>query len=212
MNRTIRYVTILICTLIGGLTASARYTVVDAFKRASVPAMPLLTESTRLDMVDYFRAGKEEHTEQNALGGASRITRLDTDYMTLQLGESERIDMFLLPTASDTIIGVIQTLNTPTPDSSLKLYNRNWERLRGLEEPTLADWLSAAGKKQRQAVEQTVGFVLASYAYNPETHRLTLTNHSTEWLDKEAAATITPLMLTEITYEWNRHGFKRINN
>jgi hypothetical protein len=212
MNKILRYAIIMLCVLIGGLTASARFTVVDAFKRAPVRVMPLLNDNTRLDLVDYFRAGQADHVEQNSLGGEARITQLSTDYMSLQLGEVERLDMFLLPAGNDTIIGVIQTLQTPVADSNFKLYNQQWSRLRGLDEPEIADWLSAAGKKQRQAVEESVGFMLVSYEFDPTTRRLTLTNHTAEWLDEQTAAAVQLLMLSSMSYEWTGHGFKKTKN
>jgi len=210
MNKTIRYAIIMLGVLIGGLSASARYTVVDAFKRAPVQVMPLLNDNTRLDLVDYFRAGQEEHMEQNSLGGETRIMQLSSDYMSLQLGECERLDLFLLPTGNDTVIGVIQTLQTPVLDSNFKLYNQQWSRLRGLKEPEISDWLSAAGKKQRQTVEESVGFMLVSYDFDPTTRRLTLTNRTGEWLDEQTAATVKPLLLDSMSYEWIGHGFKKI--
>jgi hypothetical protein len=97
-------------------------------------------------------------------------------------------------------------------DSNFKLYNQQWSRLRGLDEPEIADWLSAAGKKQRQAVEESVGFMLVSYEFDPTTRRLTLTNHTAEWLDEQTAAAVQLLMLSSMSYEWTGHGFKKTKN
>ena len=114
--RHILYVALWLLTVMG---SRAEFTATDAFVRMPRTLMPLLSHNQRLDMVDYFNGGFSDHREVNSLGGDAWITAISPTSLTVQTANADRVAITLLPSKSDTIIAVVETIATPIPDSSV---------------------------------------------------------------------------------------------
>jgi hypothetical protein len=195
-------------TLLASATAHADYTATDAFVRMPRALMPLLPHSQRLDMVDYFNSGFADHREANSLGGSAGVTAISATQLTVQLTAVSRMELTLLPCKNDTIIAVVETIDTPTPDSSVRFFNARWQPMELLSEPAVADWLTADGRKRAAEVAQTVPFMLASAEFSADGTRLTFTNNVAQWVGKESYNAVADCLRQTLTYTWNGRKFQ----
>lgn len=105
-------------------------TIADLFASEQGQLFPLLTRTHRLDMVDYYNSGQKV-AQQNNLGGASQLQELDSVYLKVQTSPARVVEMLMVPAGRrDTVIIVIETVNTPVPDSRLTVWNQLWQPLR----------------------------------------------------------------------------------
>lgn len=187
--------------------ASAQLTAVQAFNDAPQSVFPLLDKNTRLDMLDYFKADLQ-HESVNALDGGSKITSLEPASLSIKMTDASNVQLFVVPAANDTIIGVITTVLTPVADSSMKLYTRQWKPLdmrKAFKVPVLDDWM--ADKSRSAEVEMAVPFMLVGYLFDPATSTLTLNNNLKGFLSADTYAKIAPLMRDSLSYRWDGSKF-----
>lgn len=203
-----RYLITLSFLAVAAMAAMAQLTARTAFAEAPSSVFPLLDKLTRLDMIDYFEAGSKVESV-NALEGASAVTSLSDESLTVHLTDASDVQLFVVPTAkSDTIIGVITTVATPGHDSSLALYSGRWKRLDGLfTAPKLADWLT--DPRRSAEVEIVVPFMLTSYLYNPADKTLTLTNNLKGFLSDDIYSMVDGLVRPSLVYRWDGNRFVR---
>lgn len=192
------------------LGARAQLTVGEAFAKAPQSVFPLLDTNTRLDMIDYFRAGMKTESK-NALGGGSALLDLSDASMRVKMSDASVDQVFLLPTAgADTIIGVIRTVATPGHDSSMTLYTSKWQSVPAAQKfsaPVLRDWVTDAS--HLPDVEAVVPFMLTGYSYDPATSTLTLTNNLKGFLSEDIYEMVSAYMLPSLTYSWDGRRFTR---
>lgn len=203
-----RYLITLSFLAVAAMAAMAQLTARTAFAEAPSSVFPLLDKLTRLDMIDYFEAGSKVESV-NALEGASAVTSLSDESLTVHLTDASDVQLFVVPTAkSDTVVGVITTVATPGHDSSLALYSGRWKRLDGLfMAPKLVDWLT--DPRRSAEVEIVVPFILTSYVYNPADKTLTLTNNLKGFLSDDIYAMVDGLVRPSLVYRWDGNRFVR---
>lgn len=203
-----RYLITLSFLAVAAMAAMAQLTARTAFAEAPSSVFPLLDKLTRLDMIDYFEAGSKVESV-NALEGASAVTSLSDESLTVHLTDASDVQLFVVPTAkSDTVVGVITTVATPGHDSSLALYSGRWKRLDGLfTAPILVDWLT--DPRRSAEVEIVVPFILTSYVYNPADKTLTLTNNLKGFLSDDIYAMVDGLVRPSLVYRWDGNRFVR---
>lgn len=189
--------------------SAAAVTATSAFINAPRQVVPMIDSLTRLDMIDYFVSGLETPST-NALGGNSRVTALDDEMVSFITTEASRRDIIMLPSGRDTVIAVITTIMLPTPDSTIDFYTADWRPASGKKYftvPSVKDWLTEAGRRNRQPVDDALQFMTASYEYSPEEAILTLTNNVGGVLSREDSTAVAPLMKHELRYRWNCKKF-----
>ncbi|MCM1348228.1 MAG: DUF3256 family protein [Firmicutes bacterium] len=212
MNTIRKLMATALLTALAALGASAQKTATEAFSTAPRKVMPMLDESTRLDMIDYYNANMDTPSE-NAYGGKSRITSMSPEQLTVQMTDATRVQIIVLPDGKQGLIGVITTVASPTPDSRLSVYSGDWSRdltASTFTKPVLTDWLTDAGRKNMSEVELTVPFLLISYTYDPQTKTLTLTNNAREFLGDDVYADISSYLLGKINYRFNGKRFEKV--
>lgn len=183
---------LLLLVLLLPQAAMARFTAADALLSAPEQLVANVGRTERLDLLDYHKAGLTDRTVSNRLGGKARILSMDDKRIDLQGGEAQTLSIVLLPVKNDTLIGIITTLQTPAPDSQLRIYNRRWEEQpKAWEEPTCKAW----GKSDAT-------FLLTEYTLSGDT--LTLHDRTDQW-DKENTPAI-----RELRYIWNPRKSKFI--
>lgn len=179
----------------------------DFFVGAPQSIFPLIDRNSRLDMVDYANAGMSTPSKTR-LDNDCSITEMSAERMVIKTSAASSTQLFIVPAANDTIIGVIKTVATPAFDSSVTLYDRNWQNITGrtFTAPALKDWLtdtSALGE-----VEAVVPFMLTAYDYDPATQTLTLTNSLEKFLSSDIYGMVSPVMRPALLYRWNGSRFK----
>ena len=188
--------------------AYPQLTATEAFSSAPASVLPLIDYITRLDMIDYYNSGSAT-ASKNVMQGQSRITALSPMSVSVSVTSGSECQIALLPMRGDTAIVCIETVMTPTPDSRVSVYDRDWKPLSGssFAMSAVSAWLTPEGKKQADVVESQVPFMLASAQYSPETDTLVLTNRLSDFLSDDVYGLVKPYLLPSITYKWNSSRF-----
>ena len=192
--------------------ASAQLTARIAFTRAPQSVFPLLDTNTRLDMIDYFDAGMKTESK-NALGGGSALLDMSPESLRVKMSDASVHQLFLLPAANDTLIGVIRTVATPGHDSSMTLYTSQWQpaaRQHRFQAPVLRDWVT--DPSHLPDVETVVPFMLTGYSYDPATSTLTLTNNLKGFLSDDIYAMVADYMRPVLIYRWDGKRFSPVRH
>ncbi len=203
-----RRLIILIAAMASFAMAYPQLTATEAFSSAPASVLPLIDYITRLDMIDYYNSGSAT-ASKNVMQGQSRITALSPMSVSVSVTSASECQIALLPMRGDTAIVCIETVMTPTPDSRVSVYDRDWKPLSGssFAMPAVSGWLTPEGKKQADIVESQVPFMLASAQYSPETDTLVLTNRLSDFLSDDVYGLVKPYLLPSITYKWNSSRF-----
>lgn len=178
----------------------------EAFVKAPSQIFTTLDSISRLDMIDYFEAGRGG-ASRNALGGESRITVLDDLHVGVMTTPSTAVDIYLLPSAGkDTLVAVVSTLKLPALDSSVAVYDSNWNQMSAKKLPatfnTLDLWLKPGlSREDITKVENTVPFIPAYITVDGNT--LTVTNKIDQIVPAEEFKAISGLLVPSIAFAWN---------
>lgn len=204
MNKLQKFLTVLVMLMACVPMLRAQLTAEQAFADAPSSIFPLLDKNARLDMIDYFKSGSSTPS-QNAFQGTSRITSLTPEKVSISMTDATKYDIIVLSKGGTPIIGLIQTVATPAPDSHITFYNASWSQLGDqlFTPPTMGDWLTAKGEKDPSQVKNLVPFMLASYSYDPSTSVLTLTNNLKQFLSADIYSMISSDLHPSLTYRWN---------
>lgn len=188
----------------------AQLTASEVFADAPQSVFPLLDHNTRLDMIDYFNNGMNTPSA-NLLNGKSRVTSLTPMKVGVEMTDASTYEIALLPAKSDTLVAVISTVATPTPDSRLTVYSRDFSEVPGAAfvRPEVKDWLTPEGKKNSSEVDMLVPFMLVSYSYDPASQTLTLTNNTGSFLSADVYEIVKPYLMPSLTYRWDGSKFSR---
>lgn len=177
----------------------------QAFLTAPMMEIPTIPLAMRMDMADYFDAGMAERAGTNLMGGDIKIIALTDTMVQLQEGEATRLDIAMLPTRKgDDVIMMIQTLDTPVPDSSLRFFSSGWQPLQLFTEPGMEQWI--IGKPSRE-LREDIPFALFTAAYSPATGILTLTNHTADSLSRELKEKYESRLIAQMQYQWDGSRF-----
>ncbi|MCM1517220.1 MAG: DUF3256 family protein [Pseudoflavonifractor sp.] len=181
-----RLILLLSAMLLTVMSASAQLTASRAFATAPASQFPLLDNTTRLDMIDYFNSGSST-ASTNQLRGSSRITALSPESLTFKMTDASTYQIAVLPAGKDSLITVIETVAMPARDSRMSFYGRDWTPARAVlfTAPSLRDWLTEAGRAQADMIEAMVPFLIVSYEYDPSTRVLTLTNNLSSFISPD---------------------------
>ena len=166
------------------MTVFARFSAKEALLSAPDAVIGYIDNTNRLDMIDYLEAGRKDHTVSNSRGGRSSLAELTDSTFIIKNGEVQTISVRLLPAKSDTLIAVIETLATPTPDARLTIYNKVWKPVKkAWTEPSAKEW----GKTEAK-------FLLTEYTLSGDA--LPLTDRTADWMEPG-----TPVK--QFQYVWN---------
>lgn len=198
--------------MLGALGAFGQTTAADLFTSAPQSVFPLLDHNTRLDMVDYYRNGMS-NPSQNQLDGRSSITEMTPESLTVKMTDSSAMQIVDLKGSNGDVVAVISTVATPGLDSTIKFFDTNWNPLpteQYFTKPDLKGWLTDSGKQHEMDIDMQVPFMLASYRIDPATSTLTLTNNLSRFLDKEIYDDLSEYFIPTLTYSWTGKGFKAV--
>ena len=195
--------------MIYAVSAMAQLSAADAFTSAPQGVFPLLDRNTRLDMIDYYKNGMS-NPSQNALNGRSSISEMTPQTITVKMTDSSSAQLVVLPSPKGSVIALISTVATPGLDSSIKFYDESWAPLdiKGyFTKPGWNEWLTDSGRENEEEVTMQVPFMLASYHIGPSTSRLTLTNNLSRFLDKDVYESLSSYLRPSLVYTWNGKRF-----
>ena len=192
--------------------AQARTTAAQVFQTAPADIFIMADSLTRLDMIDYFMAGRDTPS-RNVAGGDIRLTALSEDSLVVALSEKVTQSLYLLPAKGDTIFAIVKTYRLPALDSSIKFYNSNWRVLDAnkiLPLPTHDNWLKKPSKEARERFARNVPFVPMQITIDPISGSLTIVNTLVDLLTKEAMDAVKEDIKPAIVYTWDGNKFKAV--
>lgn len=195
--------------LVAAVSAAGR-TPADFFTAPGADGVfPELTQNSRMDMMDYFKAGQVREVS-NYYEGKSRLLRADSVAVSVAVGTGARVDLFVISDGADTTLMVVETLELPQKDSAISFYNADWQPVRRTLLPryVMADWLTRAGEGNRAEVERRIPFILAVATYDPVGKLLRLFNTLEEYFPAEGdKAFLAENIRKALVYRWNKGKF-----
>jgi hypothetical protein len=158
-------------------TAEAR-TAADFFASAPDNIIPMLRQSTRLDMLDYARFGSDK-ASKSYLKSDARVTAETPQVVSYEISERVSQQIAMLTAGTDTIVAFVTTYKIPTADSSIEFFDTNWKRLekQPIAMPTYEEWLTKG-----EDISATLPFVTATAVFSPDASTLTITPTVQEFL------------------------------
>lgn len=193
---------ILMVMVIVALGAEAR-TVRDFFVDEPNRLFMLLPRTTRLDMLDYYDSGQLV-TRSNNLGDGSQMIKVDGNFMHVRMSASKTVQMLLIPDRKDSVIVVIETLETPVKDSHISFYDTQWRKLvnKYFTMPGLdAFFKKEVDKKQRAELLDAIPFPLVSLTMEGDDYTTIVARHGLkEFLVAEEYAPYEKAMVPSLTY------------
>lgn len=204
MIHFVRLVLVALFMLTGFGCLRAQLSASKAFADAPREVFPLLTDMTRLDMIDYYSSGTRT-ASRNVLDGESRIEEMSPMRMKIKMSDVSEYVIALLPAKRDTLIAVVSTVMIPMPDSRLAFYSSDWEpsEKNRFTEPGLSQWLLPEAKGVRADVENAIPFVPATYSLDTDTGELTVTHNLKELLPEADYEFVKDLVRPSLRYRWN---------
>ncbi len=193
--------------VVDDIMVEADSTAADYFVSAPLSVIPTIDKMTRMDMIDYFRAGSDR-ASKNRFGGDCRILEDSHEKIVISTSDASEYTIALLPTAGrklDRLIMVIRTLKAPAEDSSISFYDSDWKEVSDIFTlPLLEDWmLPQAKKKNRKDIENAIPFIMAKCNYSPDDYTITLTTNLTDYIPEEALDLAKKSIKKSIVYHWN---------
>lgn len=188
------------------LTGTAR-TIADFFASEPGKIFPLLTRTNRLDLVDYYNSGQKVAMENN-LAGESRLIEMDSAFLKLQASGSKVVEMLMRTVGKDTVITVIETVMTPTPDSRLTQWNVHWQRFTSdklFAMPGIDDFIIRKMPHDLRAdLQDAMIFPLVQLTFKGEGHDIIEATHGLEqFLAKEEYQRYSSYLKPSISYRFN---------
>lgn len=180
-------------------------TIKDFFASEQGELLSLLPQNTRLDMIDYFEAGRLVDVKNNLSEGTHFIAMTD-NYISVQLTKSSIVELLLVPVSkNDSIIVAITTLSLPAKDSRIAFYNTDWEPIdskRYFKPVTMKDFVTIpkGDKTKQETVLAAIDFPIISYSVNPADHTIVARHGLEEYMSKEDFTKIKPYLRDSIPY------------
>lgn len=100
----------------------------DVFKQMPDSMFPYITNTNRLDFIDFKDANMKAEVN-NSLGGKSEMKVLTDNYIEVELSSVSNLQIKLLPKDSTKIICMVTTFLGPEADSRVQFFSLNWKPL-----------------------------------------------------------------------------------
>ena len=195
--------TLVVGVLVAVLACQAR-TVRDFLASEPDQLFATLPRTARLDMLDYYDNGTIVSANNN-MAGDSQLDTVTDNFLRIHTSAARTVELRLMQWKSDTIIAVIETVQTPVKDSRITFYNKHWYALKEIKPfkmPTMDDFILPTVKKnQRKELLQQIAFPLIELTFGgPDFEQLTARHGLAEFLGQEEWARLKPYLRPTLTY------------
>ena len=185
-------------------------TIRDIFANEPNDIFMILPSRYRLDMLDYFDAGKivTTKTDLTSKENGAKLNDVNQNFISVALTTKNDVDLQLITSAKDSIIVVVNTAKLPARDSQISFYNTDWKKLNTksyFNEPTLADFImKSATKEERKVIFEKIKFPIIYYKLSPsEPGKMTAILEVERFLNKEDWELIKKNINTSINYTYS---------
>ena len=195
-------IAVLAMVAIAGMQAR---TVGDIFVASTDDALNVIPQNDRAEMLAYLReAGRVVPTE-TAYGEEAVLLRATDNYLKVRMSCASQIEMLMLTHKRDTVVLVVETVETPAPDSRVMAIDTEGTPLpldRVFKEPQMKDFVrvTKGTKKKREDVLKCVRFPLISYTVNDSAMTLTARQNLKDFMSADDYAEIAPYLTDSLTF------------
>lgn len=202
--KTLKAIMIAVLAMVAFAASQAR-TVGDIFVASTDDALNVIPQNNRAEMLAYLReAGRVVPTE-TAYGEEATLLRATDNYLKVRMSCASQIEMLMLTHKRDTVVLVVQTVETPVLDSRIMAIDTEGAPLpleRVFKVPQMKDFVrvTKGTKKKREDVLKSVRFPLISYTINDSAMTLTARQNLKEFMSTDDYAEIAPYLADSITY------------
>ena len=201
-NMTKRLI-LMVAVMLAMLASEAR-TVCDFFASEPGQVFALLPRTARLDMLDYYDNGTIVKASNN-MGTDSQLDTVTDNFLRIHTSAVRTVEMRLMQWKNDTIIALVETVETPVKDSRITFYNKHWYQLKEIKPfkmPTMDDFILPTVKKdQHKEIMQQIAFPLIELTFGgPGFEQLTARHGLAEFLSKDEWAKLKPYFRPTLTY------------
>lgn len=202
--KTLKAIMIAVLAMVAIAGMQAR-TVGDIFVASTDDALNVIPQNNRAEMLAYLReAGRVVPTE-TAYGEEATLLRATDNYLKVRMSCASQIEMLMLTHKRDTVVLVVQTVETPVLDSRIMAIDTKGTPLpldRVFKVPQMKDFVrvTKGTKKKREDVLKCVRFPLISYTINDSAMTLTARQNLKEFMSTDDYAEIAPYLADSITY------------
>lgn len=187
-----------------------------AFLDLPETTIELLSRNTRLDMLDYYKAGSASKATNN-LKGKSYIKTMTPDFLEASLSPSSDMQFKTLKGKDGKeVVMVITTIGEEGDirDSDVEFYDPALSLLeskRYFKYPKLADFVEIPKgyKTSVREIDEMLPFYTISLEASPENSNLVARIHLGEVLTIEDAKLLEMFLKPQITYIWNGKQYKK---
>ena len=173
--------------------------------------MPTMTQSDRMDFLDYMDSGMKARV-RNKLGGESVMTHFEDNMLTIQTSQSGRMDMVLFPFKNGSnLICIIKTVSARYDDSRISFYTENWQSVptEGLIElPVFNDYLTKEALKNDSLADLKKKAILRLQSVTPIEDYLEFRYTSIDDLGEYADRYRSWFKPEPLKYYWNGKCFR----
>ena len=174
--------------------------------------IPTLTQSDRMDFLDYMDSGMKARA-RNKLGGESVMTQFEENMLSIQTSQAGRMDMLLLPKGkNETLICIIRTVNARYEDSRLSFFTQDWQPVPAdqlIELPVIDDYLTKEALKNDSLADFKKRSMLRLESIVPLDGALEFRYTSLDDLGQDADKYRSWIKPAPLRYVWNGKRFKR---
>ena len=190
------------------VAAADTLTASKVFVEAPLEVLDLLRPSTRLDMLDYYTQADSILPAPNALGGSSRLVRVATDYLKLQVTPVSTLEIKLLQRGKKQMVMTLYTVgdDTMAGDTEVRFFDadlRPLDAAKFLKSPKLVDFfnLKGSGIKEKELREK-IPYAAVEYSVGPGSDTLTARLTVLSVLSQEDKDLLKPMLIPALSAPW----------
>lgn len=169
----------LILAMLVAVGGEAR-TIRDFFASEPGQVFMLLPKTTRLDLLDYYDNGQLVYARNN-MGMGTKLIKVEDNFINIRMSDSKTVQMLLVTAKKDSVIAVIETVETPVADSHISFYDTSWMPLpasKFFAMPTMESFvLKTVDKAKREQLLQDIVFPLISLNFEGDDHTTLVARH-----------------------------------
>lgn len=189
-------------------------TIADFFTAAEGAAFDVIPPNLRAEMIAYFGVGRVVPVE-TVYGEQASLVQATDNYVKVRTSAASEVEMLMLTRSRDTVLYVVQTVETPASDSRITAVDTKGRQLRLeklFKEPQLKDFvrLPKGSKMKPEDVLAEVRFPLISYSIDDSALTITARQNLKDFMSSDDYAKIAPYLTDSITYQASGTRFKRV--
>lgn len=177
--------------------------------------LEILSRSTRMDMLDYYRADST-YTATNLVDGTSELEMVTSDYLKVKLTDVSSMEIKILPLSKGgDIAGVSYTVNSTgtQADSQLFFFDSDLNPIpvkKVFSMPELKHFfkIDKGCHTSMKEIEEMVKFPTISFSFSPDNTSLTADLTVGGFMDPDDFNLIKIFMTGPLVYKWDGKQFR----